>query len=842
MFEVGRSKSQLDNPFTADQLTPKKALVIKPDINLMSGGIKSKEVKTGVLVNSVLPYEAGGAKRPIPTVTQWLLYENQIHLHKLKMQDPYNHPDKGVHVEIGSTVDSVLCEYTEGTKIHIYMMQMWLDNYFWSEGKSKVHDLPDPMSVSAIWRSTLWMFLRQFYSMKQVVRHDCPSIWLGYYLMCTINETGTARIPSTLKDLTVQIDIYPRYVSNDDPRLHLLFKEYMGEKSRSSNDHKMQDTEVHTVEEINSPQEGVQEEADSDTNSNAERLKATRDKEEQEEGSDYKAREDTSGDADLAYMLENLSSDDSSEEYEVANKSKKGTRRTKGQGPKKSKGKKDKRGKENKTSPSECMKQLKNIKQCKDTDQEINNEGDMEVEMEKSIEGHDSPEHQSPEDMAVEPREETECEAVEDAEPNDDTSVASAEWDGRCRLKNCQRENTDSEEEGEECEMDEEEENNDDDQASPGTNTQPSVNMMSANNITAQTKMALPEFEGTIILQPAVLTANPEVGNAEDELLIDSGATHHVFRTIAGIERFLRLNNDVNLWVEVADGGRMRVTHTGFAKDIGLMMVCPDITRDILSLIQLLKNNTTFEMDNAGYTMRHGSGMVVKGPMNNNNTFHVPHGVFLLMLPRMAIQVFSNNANIATNTTDEPREHNINVPMINNPNTDMPDNNNDNTGTAPISGDKGDNTAKTQETQTEKPRVMVYIRGQRERAKAVKELHDQLHCSDDALKLALNNGLIVGTHLVAADVDVFRDIYGPYLACLAGKVIKPPYTTPSNAPPTTDEAENIHTDILKYEQKQVGGYVKYNTQTHTDSIPVFATQSTYDTIGDGETHAKGEKS
>jgi hypothetical protein len=124
MFEVGRSKSQLDNPFTADQLTSKKALVIKPDVSLMSGGLKSKEVKTGVLVNSVLPYEAGGAKRPIPTVTQWLLYENQIHLHKLKMQDPYNHPDKGIHAEIGSTVDSVLCGYTEGTKIHNYMMQI----------------------------------------------------------------------------------------------------------------------------------------------------------------------------------------------------------------------------------------------------------------------------------------------------------------------------------------------------------------------------------------------------------------------------------------------------------------------------------------------------------------------------------------------------------------------------------------------------------------------------------------------------------------------------------------------------------------------------------------------
>jgi hypothetical protein len=338
----------------------------------------------------------------------------------------------------------------------------------------------------------------------------------------------------------------------------------------------------------------------------------------------------------LAYMLQNLSSDDSSEEYEVATRSKRGARKTKGQGPKKSKGKKDRRVKENKTSPSKCMKQLKNIKQCENTDQEMNNEGDMEVEMDKSNEGHDSPENRSSSDMAVEPGEENEDEAVEDAEPNDNTSVASTEWDGKCSLKKPPTVRKKVRKWMRKRKM----------MIMITTLMQITLNMMSANNITAQTRMALPEFEGTIILQPTVLAANPEDVGPEGELLIDSGATHHVFRSIKGIERFLCLNEDQNLWVEVADGGRMRMTHKGFAKGIGLILVCPDITRDILSLIQLLKNNTTFEMDNTGYTMKHGSGMVVKGPMNNNNTFHVPHGVFLLMLPRMAMQVFSNNAYI----------------------------------------------------------------------------------------------------------------------------------------------------------------------------------------------------
>jgi hypothetical protein len=71
-----------------------------------------------------------------------------------------------------------------------------------------------------------------------------------------------------------------------------------------------------------------------------------------------------------------------------------------------------------------------------------------------------------------------------------------------------------------------------------------------------------------------------------------------------------------------------------------------------------------------------------------------------------------------------------------------------------------------------------------------------LHCSDEALKTALNNGLIIGTGLTAKDVDVARDIFGPCFACMAGKVTKPSYKHDSVAPPATCVGQTVHADLL----------------------------------------------
>jgi hypothetical protein len=81
-----------------------------------------------------------------------------------------------------------------------------------------------------------------------------------------------------------------------------------------------------------------------------------------------------------------------------------------------------------------------------------------------------------------------------------------------------------------------------------------------------------------------------------------------------------------------------------------------------------------------------------------------------------------------------------------------------------------------------------------------------MHCSDDALKLALPNYLIIGTGLTSQDVDIFRAMYGPCFACMAGKVTKPSYKHDSTAPPATQVGQTVHADLLSSTEPIIGGY------------------------------------
>jgi hypothetical protein len=105
------------------------------------------------------------------------------------------------------------------------------------------------------------------------------------------------------------------------------------------------------------------------------------------------------------------------------------------------------------------------------------------------------------------------------------------------------------------------------------------------------------------------------------------------------------------------------------------------------------------------------------------------------------------------------------------------------------------------------PEPDIYTREQRNRADKVRMLHDQMHCSDDSLKCALNNGLIIGAAITSQDVDVYRAIYGPCLSCMACKVTKPSYRQDSEAPPATAVAQVIHVDLLKLKEPIIGGFM-----------------------------------
>jgi hypothetical protein len=190
-----------------------------------------------------------------------------------------------------------------------------------------------------------------------------------------------------------------------------------------------------------------------------------------------------------------------------------------------------------------------------------------------------------------------------------------------------------------------------------------------------------------------------------------------------------------------ANGETMAVTHIGFAKHFGRIMVCPALNKFI--------NN----------------GTQAKAYNNNNNK-----------MPDLTEE----------DSDSDNKEETI---LYDNQASLTGANFNNTTTAAPV-------------TNTQTAVQVTYTREQRSRAEQVRQLHDQMHCSDAALKLAL----IIGTGLTAQDVDVYRDIYGPCFACMAGKVTKPSYKQDSTTPPASRVGQTVHCDLLSFTESIIGGY------------------------------------
>jgi hypothetical protein len=80
--------------------------------------------------------------------------------------------------------------------------------------------------------------------------------------------------------------------------------------------------------------------------------------------------------------------------------------------------------------------------------------------------------------------------------------------------------------------------------------------------------------------------------------------------------------------------------------------------------------------------------------------------------------------------------------------------------------------------------------------------------SDTALTNALHNGTILGTGLTPRDVRIARDIYGPCVACMAGKTAS--YSTPpSNSEPPGRVGEVVYCDLHMLKSLTVGGHAQF---------------------------------
>jgi hypothetical protein len=90
----------------------------------------------------------------------------------------------------------------------------------------------------------------------------------------------------------------------------------------------------------------------------------------------------------------------------------------------------------------------------------------------------------------------------------------------------------------------------------------------------------------------------------EKKALIDSGATKNTVKNTQYIERYMSVNSDKVVTVKTASGHKLKVTHTGHVPGMGDVLVCPAISDNLLSTLQLLKNKNGVEMV-AGASLHH---------------------------------------------------------------------------------------------------------------------------------------------------------------------------------------------------------------------------------------------
>jgi hypothetical protein len=280
--------------------------------------------------------------------------------------------------------------------------------------------------------------------------------------------------------------------------------------------------------------------------------------------------------------------------------------------------------------------------------------------------------------------------------------------------------------------------------------------------------------------------------SGEEIFLIDSGASHHTVQTTKKFEKYAIQNTDNNIRVKTASGHRLAVSHVGLVPGMGEILVCPDISENLISTGQLLRHGNSVDMA-AG---NHPHAIITTNrqvqiciPLTLDDRFELPYSriedLIHTGITPIAYETTAQSETPEQTTDQEAGTHSDE--RIENGSESLPEG--------------------TQTVEVTTP-ASTYTKEQKERAKKVRNLHDQLHCSDNKLKLALSNGLILGTHLTAQDVDTYREIYGPCLACLAGKVTMPSYRHDSDTPPATAVGQIIHVDLLKFEKEIVGNYMQ----------------------------------
>jgi hypothetical protein len=202
-------------------------------------------------------------------------------------------------------------------------------------------------------------------------------------------------------------------------------------------------------------------------------------------------------------------------------------------------------------------------------------------------------------------------------------------------------------------------------------------------------------------------------------------------------------NRDNTVKVKTASRHRLPVTHVGVVPGMVEILVCPEISENLLSTAQLLRNGNSVEIV-AG---NHPHAIITTNrilkiciPLTLDDRFELPYSRVEDLI-HTGIRPAAYKTTVLSETTSEQTAD-------------------QEAGTPLQERIENGSAGPAEDTQNVTVALTTYTKEQKERAKKVRIIHDQLHCSDNKLKLALTNGLKLGTALTAGDLDCFRPIYG----------------------------------------------------------------------------------
>lgn len=285
-------------------------------------------------------------------------------------------------------------------------------------------------------------------------------------------------------------------------------------------------------------------------------------------------------------------------------------------------------------------------------------------------------------------------------------------------------------------------------------------------------------------------------------VVVDSGAAVNVYRNRGALDSFQPTGEDIGM--VAANGASMPIQDVGQVSGLGTVVLSKAANADILSVSQLCTENPglVVSFDAHCVMLDHPAlSEPITGPMTDGNLYSIDtEAVTALIRARLGHAPVYTTTRAAVGTTPETAvSTSTTEPTAVGQPTDE---------TAVSSNRTAVQGGASTTANTGRYLNVELTPDEVRRATELRVLHNVLgHPSDDQLITSLSNGVIVGTHLTARDVDLANRHLGECLCCAAAKAVRPTYTTSLNET-AVKIGERVYADLypLQDDANIYGGY------------------------------------